>query len=98
GLFHLPLAYMWIAIASMPTAMIHLNAIERWGARKTRTRIFFITAITLLFFVPFVDQNQRPMMTAMFIVVPTIFAAIFAGHSCCYHLHSWVHQVLFRFG
>lgn len=34
GLFHLPLAYMWIAIASMPTAMIHLNAIERWMGRQ----------------------------------------------------------------
>ena len=41
GIKQLPLAYIFIAIASVPAAMMHLKAIERWGSRKVRTGVFF---------------------------------------------------------
>src|SRR3990172_4305203 len=79
GLRQLPLAYIWIAFASIPAGVLHLNMIERFGARRTRIGVFFIAALTFLIFFPFVDINQRALMTMMFIWVPTIFAALFAG-------------------
>ena len=27
---HLPLAYLWISVAAIPAAMIHLKALDRW--------------------------------------------------------------------
>jgi len=79
GLYQLPLAYIWIALVAVPASMVHLNAIERWGARRARTGVFFVTALLFLLFVPFVDQAQRTAMGFMFILVPTLFAAVFAG-------------------
>ena len=85
GLKQLPLAYIFIAIAiaiaiaSVPPAMMHLKAIERWGARKVRTGVFFVAAFTLLGFVPFVMPEQKTVMLGLFVLVPSIFAAVFAG-------------------
>ena len=79
GLFQLPLMYIWIALASLPAAMMHLNAINRWGSRQTRTGLFFFAALVFLGFVPFADADQRFMVSLMFILVPTLFAAVFAG-------------------
>ena len=79
GLHQLPTAYVWIAIASVPAALIHLKAMDRWGARKTRTVVFFLAACIFLIFVPVVNPEHRVLMTALFIVVPTMFAAVFAG-------------------
>ena len=79
GLKQLPLAYIFIAVASVPAAMMHLKAIERWGSRKVRTGVFLVAAFILLCFVPFVDTKHRVMMVGLFVMVPTLFAAVFAG-------------------
>ena len=79
GLRQLPLAYVWIAVAAVPAALFHLKALDRWGARKTRTALFFIAAIVFLPFVPYADAEHRVLMTVMFIIVPTIFAAVLAS-------------------
>lgn len=79
GISRLPLAYVWIALAAIPAAMIHLYAMSRWGARKTRTGLFLVTALCYLGFVPVTDTQHTVIMTVMFITVPVIFAAVFAG-------------------
>lgn len=79
GLRDLPLAYVWIAAASLPAAWLHLKAMSRCGSRRTRTCIFFIAAAVFAGFVPFVGPDQRLTMTVLFVVVPTVFAAVFAG-------------------
>lgn len=79
GLRHLPLAYIWIAVAAVPAALIHLRALDRWGARRTRTALFFVSAVLFLAFVPFTDTSHGSIMTGMFISVPLVFAAVFAG-------------------
>jgi AAA family ATP:ADP antiporter len=78
GLFELPQAYVYIALASLPAAMMHLGAISRWGARRTRTGLFVLAALTLPPFTPFLHSGNS-ILLAFFVVVPTIFAAVFAG-------------------
>jgi len=79
GLKQLPLAYIFIAIASVPAAMMHLKAIEWWGARKVRTGVFLVAALTFVCFAPFVDPKHRALMLGLFVLVPSLFAAVFAG-------------------
>ena len=79
GLRHLPLAYIWIAVAAVPAALIHLRVLDRLGARRTRTALFFVAAVVFLAFVPFTDTSHGSIMTGMFISVPIVFAAVFAG-------------------
>ncbi|MDA2930793.1 hypothetical protein MYX84_12760 [Acidobacteria bacterium AH-259-O06] len=79
GLWQLPVAYIWIALVSIPAGMLHLTAIKRWGARRTRMRVFLLTGVIFFSFVPFVDLQHRTAMMAMFIVTPVIFAGVFAG-------------------
>ncbi len=79
GFRQLPVAYIWIAIAAVPAAMMHLGALNRWGARKTRTVLFYLTAALFLLFFPVAVAGSRLWMTVLFVSVPTIFAAVFAG-------------------
>lgn len=80
GLAALPAAYVWIAAASLPAAMLHLAAMDRWGARRVRTGIFAVTGIGLLGFVPSLGEPGNGEVAALlFIMVPTLFAALFAG-------------------
>lgn len=79
GLRQLPLVYILMAIVSVPGAMIHLEAIKRWGTRKVRTGVFVLTALMFLCFVPFVDLQYKTPMLGMFVLVPAAFAAIFAA-------------------
>ena len=80
GLTELPLAYILIAAVAVPAAMIHLAALERWGARRTRTALFFLTTLALLAFVPALSAEVEGwVLTAFFAFVPTVFAADFAG-------------------
>ncbi|MDA2934145.1 hypothetical protein MYX82_07355 [Acidobacteria bacterium AH-259-D05] len=79
GLRQLPLAYIWIAVVSLPAGMLHLTAIKTWGARRTRVRVFLLTGFIFLSFVPFVDLQNQIAIMAMFILTPVIFAAVFAA-------------------
>lgn len=79
GLRQLPLVYILMAVVSVPAAMMHLEAIKRWGGRKVRTGVFLLTASMFLCFVPFVDVDHKTLMFAMFVLVPAAFAALFAA-------------------
>jgi hypothetical protein len=79
GIFQLPIAYIWISITAIPAAMIHLHVIDRFGARTTRILVYVSSSLIFFFFVPFVEMEHRTLMTIFFILVPTIFAALFAG-------------------
>ncbi len=79
GIRKLPLAYIWIAVAAVPAAIMHLSAMNKWGARKARTGIFFAAALLFLLFAPFATVQHNFIMTIMFICVPVIFAGVFAG-------------------
>ena len=79
GLQHLPLVYILVAIVSVPGAMIHLEAMKRWGARKVRANVLFLTAVIFLCFAPWVDLEHRTAMLVMFVLVPAAFAAVFAA-------------------
>ena len=79
ALSQLPWAYIWMAIASMPAAMIHLRSMSRWGPRKTRTGAFLLSALLLLTTVPLLAPENRLVVSALFVLIPTVFSALFAG-------------------
>ncbi len=79
GLRQLPEAYLWIALASIPAAMLHLGLLDKWGARKTRTRSFYAAALIFLLFAPFAEPGNRMAMLMLFVSVPIVFSAVFAG-------------------
>ncbi|MCI0442523.1 hypothetical protein L0152_04805 [bacterium] len=79
GLKQLPLAYIWIAAASIPAATVHLTAMDRWGARRSRTGLFFLSSFLFLLFSPFANEENRLLLVILYVLVPTIFAALLAG-------------------
>ncbi len=79
GLSQLPVAYIWIALASVPAGMLHLAAMKRWGVRRVRTGLLILTAGLFLLFAPFTAGENKLAMMAMFVLVPVVFAAVFAA-------------------
>lgn len=79
GLQQLPLLYVFMAMAAIPAAMMHLEAIARWGAHTARIRVFRLAALIFLSFVPFADPQYRIPMFVFFVLVPVVFAAVFAS-------------------
>ena len=79
GLYHLPKAYIWISIASIPAVVIHLKTIGRFGARRARIFVYCAAILIFLFIFPFVEVERKTLMTAVFVLVPTVFSALFAG-------------------
>lgn len=79
GIFDLPLAYIWISLAAIPVGMVHLNILSKFGARKTRIIVYLSSFALFVFFFPFVEVENRNMMLIMFILIPIIFSALFAG-------------------
>jgi AAA family ATP:ADP antiporter len=79
GIFNLPMAYIWISLAAIPVGMVHLNTISKFGARKTRIIVYLFSSALFAFLFPFVEVENRIMMLIMFILIPIVFAALFAG-------------------
>ena len=79
ALSQLPWAYIWIAMASMPTAMLHLKVMSLWGPRRTRTGTFLVSAVILFALVPSLNPQNRLAVVTLFVVAPSMFAALFAG-------------------
>ncbi len=79
GLFQLPMAYMGIGMASLPAAMLLVKAMKTWGARPSRVGIMIFAAITLAAFVPFLKEDNYPVLMSIFIFIPTIFGLLFAS-------------------
>lgn len=75
----LPLAYLWIAGASIPAAMLHLEAMAKLGTRATRILVLILAGSFFVALTPFVAvENYRAAMI-LFIGVPVAFAAVFAS-------------------
>ncbi len=79
GIFDLPMAYIWISMAAIPVGIVHLNIINKFGARKTRIIVYLFSSALFIFFFPFVEVENRIMMLIIFILIPTVFAALFGG-------------------
>lgn len=79
GIFDLPIAYIWISLASIPAGMAHLNIISKFGARKSRIIVYLFSSALFIFFFPFVEVENRIVMLILFILTPIVFAALFAG-------------------
>ena len=79
GIYQLPLGYIWIAIASIPFAWIHLLAMRYFGAQKTRTGIILLFAVVFLALIPFLEHESKFSVMFLFVAVPTVFSAIFAA-------------------
>ncbi|MFQ5739166.1 MAG: hypothetical protein ACE5JX_09130 [Acidobacteriota bacterium] len=79
GLARLPLVYILVALTSIPAAMIHLSAMKRWGARRVRTGVVLLSGSVFLGFVPFADLRHPLAMQILYILVPVVFAAVFAA-------------------
>jgi hypothetical protein len=50
----LPLAYLFITLASIPSAMLHLRAMRRWGTRGARVRLVILMSLFFTGLFPFV--------------------------------------------
>lgn len=73
----LPLAFVWIGLASIPAAAGHLAAFERWGTRHTRVGLL-AGAAALLAVWPLLPGTGQ-IVGILFVVVPVLFAAVFAS-------------------
>jgi AAA family ATP:ADP antiporter len=79
GLLRLPVAYLWIALASLPAGMLHFAAIRSWGARCARVRVMLLAAVLFVLFVPWVGLEHQRGMLVLFSMTPVVFAAVFAS-------------------
>lgn len=79
GLDRLPLVMMGIALASLPAAMAHLEAIRRLGLRRARTGVLALVAVLFTAFVPVLGVHHRSTLLILFVLVPVAFAALFAS-------------------
>lgn len=79
GLRSLPLAYIGIGLLAVPAALLHVRLMRRLGSRPARVVLFVGAAATTAAFVPFMGVADSWIMTAFFVFVPVLFAAVFAS-------------------
>lgn len=79
GLLQLPLVYISIGAASLPLALIFVKAMKIWGARKARLGIFLLAAVILGAAAPTLRPGYNPLLLAIFMFIPAIFALLFAS-------------------
>ena len=81
GLNELPLAYAYIAIASLPAAMMHLSAMARWDA-ATSAGLFVIAALILSPFTVLLESGYSALALVFFVIVPTVLPPSSPQHGC----------------
>jgi MFS family permease len=79
GLLQLPLIYINIGVASLPLALIFVNAMKVWGARPARVGILLFAAVIMASAAPFLEPGDNTPMLAMFMFIPAIFGPLFAS-------------------
>ncbi|MGF1467374.1 MAG: hypothetical protein ACFCGT_14710 [Sandaracinaceae bacterium] len=75
----LALAFAYIGMASVPAAMLHLAAMDRFGVRRARVGVFVLAAVALAGLAPWLGAASAALLNAFFVAVPVIFAAVFAS-------------------
>jgi AAA family ATP:ADP antiporter len=75
----LPWAYLWISLGSAGAAALHLAAMQRFGARRTRVGLMWLVALASAAVVPFYSPDARLLASVLFVAIPVVFAAVFAG-------------------
>lgn len=78
GIYHLPFAYIGMAILSPPTAMAMLAAMRRIGARRTRIAAPLALAAVLAAFAAFVRPGGGVIMTLFFMLIPLAYGVVLA--------------------
>jgi ATP/ADP translocase len=78
GLLDLPMAYIGLAILSLPAAMLVLGSIRLFGPRAARIIVTVSAAAILAAFVPFARPGGGALMTTYFMLVPLLFGVLFS--------------------
>lgn len=78
GLFYLPRAYMGIALLAMPTALLVLAAMRRYGHRRIRIAGPLVTAAILIAFFVVARPGGGALMTGFFMLIPVTFGVLFS--------------------
>lgn len=78
GLFDLPIAYIGLAILSLPAAVLVLGSIRLLGPRAARIIVTLAAAAIFAAFVPFVRPGGGALMTTYFMLVPLLFGVLFS--------------------
>ena len=78
GLFDLPMAYIGLAILSLPAAVLVLGSIRLLGPRGARVIVTLAAAAVLAAFVPFARPGGGALMTTYFMLVPLLFGVLFS--------------------
>jgi hypothetical protein len=79
GLLDLPLAYIGIALLSMPMAMLMLTMISFAGPRRVRTIAPLVTGVLLMVYQRVAQPGGGPLMTCFFMLIPLVFGVLFSG-------------------
>ena len=78
GIFDLPVAYIGIAILSMPVAILMLTMMRYAGARRVRVATPLATGVVLLIYQRVAQPGGGPLMTFFFMLIPLIFGVLFS--------------------
>ncbi|HXG52674.1 MAG TPA: Npt1/Npt2 family nucleotide transporter [candidate division Zixibacteria bacterium] len=79
GLLQLPLIYINIAAASLPLAIIFVQAMKLWGARRARIGLLLLAAAAMAGAAPWLQPGSRPLTLAVFMLIPAAFGPLFAS-------------------
>lgn len=79
GLLDLPLAYIGIALLSLPVAMLMLTMISLAGPRRVRIAAPLVTGMLLIVYQRVAQPGGGPLMTAFFMLIPLVFGVLFSG-------------------
>ena len=79
GIFDLPLAYLGMAILSLPVAFGMLGLIRVVGPRRARIVAIGGVAAVLAVFGRFAEPGGGARMTVFFVAVPLLYGILFAG-------------------
>lgn len=75
----LALAFGLIALAAVPFALAHLKLMKQVGCRRARTAVLLVSGLSLILAGCWIDFNSAGLSIALFVIVPVLFSAIFAG-------------------
>ena len=79
GLLQLPLIYLNIGAASLPLALLFVQAMKKWGARPARSGILLFAAGVILGVAPVLRPGDNMLTLGMFMFIPAIFGPLFAS-------------------
>ncbi|HEY7219013.1 MAG TPA: hypothetical protein VH985_11555 [Candidatus Binatia bacterium] len=79
GLVQLPLAYINIAAASLPLALLFVKTMKICGARAARVGILVFAAAAIASAAPFLEPANSQLLLAIFIFIPAVYGLLFAS-------------------